>query len=82
MTKKILQTTSNRSFGATNLVKTSDKKKYVYSGYGIMFDSAGLWNFDNDFARNVIIFGVGNSSSSHSDNCKNDFLILGEGPIF
>ena len=31
---------------------------------------------------NVIIFGVDNSSSSHSDNRKNNFLILGEGPTF
>ena len=29
---------------------------------------------------NVIIFGVDNSSSSHSDNRKNIFLTLGEGP--
>ena len=56
--------------------------KYVYSGYGITFDSAGSWSFDNDTARNVIIFGVDNSSSSHSDNRKNNFLILGEGPTF
>ena len=54
----------------------------MYSGYGITFDSAGLWSFDNDIARNVIIFGVGNSSSSHADNCKNNILILGEGATF
>ena len=30
--------------------------------------------------RNVTIFGVANSSSSHTDNCKNNFLVLGEGP--
>ena len=49
-------------------MKNSDKEKYVYSGYGITFDSAGSWVFDNNFARNVIIFGVDNSSSFHSDN--------------
>ena len=31
----------NCLFGATNIVKNSDKEKYVYSGYGITFDSAG-----------------------------------------
>ena len=31
------------------------------------------------FLRNVKIFGVDNGSSSHSDNCKNNFLVLGEG---
>ena len=71
----------NWLFGETNVVKNSDKEKYVYSGFGITFDSAGSWSFGNDSARNVMIFGVDNSSSSHSDNRKNNFLILGEGPI-
>ena len=35
--------------------------------------------FYNDFAKNVIIHGVDNSSSSHSDNNKNNFLVLEEG---
>ena len=48
----------------------------------IIFDSAGLWSFSNDTAKNVIIFGVDNISSSHSDNLKNDFLVLGEVPTF
>ena len=52
------------------------------SGYGITFDSAGWWGFDNDTVRNVINFGVDNSSSSYSDNSKNNFLILGEGQTF
>ena len=63
-------------------MKDSDKEKYVYSGYGITFESASSWSFDNGFARNVIIFGVDNSSSSHSENHKNNFLILGEGPAY
>ena len=46
------------------------------------FHSAGSWNFDNDFARNVIIFGVDNGSSNHSDNRKNNFSILNEGPAY
>ena len=45
-----------------------------YSGYGVTFDSAGYWSFDNDTARNVIIFGVDNNSSSHADNGKSNFL--------
>lgn len=36
----------------------------MYSGFGITFDGSGLWNFANDFAGNVILFGVANSSSS------------------
>ena len=54
----------------------------MYVGYGITFDSAGSWSFDNDIARNVIMFGVDNSSSSRADNCKNIFLELSEGLIF
>ena len=69
-------------FGATNIVKNSDKERYVYSGYGIAFDGKGEWSFDNDCARNVIISGVDNSSSSHADNLKNSFLMLGEGDTF
>ena len=72
----------NCLFGATNIVKNSDKEKYVYSGYGITFDSEVSCSFDNDFARNAIIFGVDNSSSSHSDNRKNNILILGKEPAF
>ena len=50
------------------------------SGYGITFDNAGSWEFDNDFAINVIILGVDNGSSSHSDNRKNNFSVLGGSP--
>ena len=70
----------NCLIGATNLVKNSDREKYVYSGYGMTFDSAGSWSFDNSTNRNVILFGIDNSSSSHADNRKNNFSILGECP--
>ena len=70
----------NCLFGATNKVRNSDKEKNVCSGYGTTFDSGDPWGFDNNFARNVAIFGVDNSSSSHADNHKNNFLMLGEGP--
>ena len=72
----------NCLFGATNVIKNSDKEKYVYSGYRITFDSGGSWSFDNNFARNVIIFGVDNSSPSHSDDRKSNFLILGKGSSY
>ena len=31
------------------------------------FDGKGERSFGNDYARNIIIFGVCNSSSSHAD---------------
>ena len=40
-------------FGATSIVKNSDKENYAYRGYGIAFDG------DKDISRNVVIFGVG-----------------------
>ena len=54
----------------------------MYSGYGITFDGACLWSFDNDTAINVIIFGNDDSFLPHSDNRKNKFLVLGEGRTF
>ena len=72
----------NCLFGATNIVKTNDKEKYVYSGYRIAFDWKSSWSSNDDSARNVIIFWVNNISPSHTDNLKNDFLILGKGDTF
>ena len=54
----------------------------MYSGCGMRFGGAGSWSFDNDTARNVLIFGVDNRSSSYVENRKNNFLVLGEGPTF
>ena len=61
-------------FGATNIVKNSDKSNQKYSGNEIAFYGAGPWSFGNDFARNVVIFCVDNLSSSHIDSRKYNFL--------
>ena len=61
------------------MLKNSDKSKNVYSGYVLAFDEAGSWSFD-DFVSNDVISGVGNSSLVHTNNRKNNFLVLGEGP--
>ena len=34
----------------------------------------------NDFARNVAMFGVDATSSTRTESCKNNFLVLSEGP--
>lgn len=67
-------------FGVTNIAKNSDKNNYVCNGYRIAFDSTGSWSFANGFAGNVVIFRVDSSSSSHTDNLENNFLVLEEGP--
>ena len=72
-------TLKNYLFGATIIVKNSDKEKYVYSGYVIAIDRRDEWSFGSNYARNIMISGVDNSSSSHTDNLTNIFLILGEG---
>ena len=75
-------TLKNCQFGSTIIVIDNDKEEYMYSGYRIAFDGKSSCSFSNDFARSVTIFGVNNSSSSHTNNLKNDFLILGEGDTF
>ena len=54
----------------------------MYSGNGIIFDSAGSWSFGNEFVRNVVTFGDDNSSSCHVDNRKNNYWLLHEGPTY
>ena len=49
-------------FGATNIMKNSDKEMYLYRGYGIAFDGKGEWSFGNGYVRNDVICGVDNSS--------------------
>ena len=49
----------------------------MHSGYGKC-----NWNVYNDYARNAISFGNDKSSSSNSDNYKNNFIVLGEGDTF
>ena len=69
-------------FGATNTVKSSDKEKYAYSGYGTAFDGKGSWSFNDDFAGNIIIFGVDNSSSSHTFNLSINISIKNHAQYF
>ena len=62
------------------LTRNTDKSKFALNSRGIAFDGKCFLIFDYDTARNVIIFGVDNSSWPHIDNRKNEFLVLGEVP--
>ena len=53
--------------------KHVDVDLYKYSGYGIGFDRKGFFSIGDEIGRNVIIFGVDMSSSSHIDNKKRYF---------
>ena len=53
------------------LAKIADLDKYVYSGYGIGFNSRLLFSLpDFNWGKKVIIFEVDMSSSVHTDNKK------------
>ena len=65
-----------------NYIAKNSDKKWEYSDYVFSFDGKGEWNFGNDSARNIEIFGIDNSSSSHTDGHKNYFLVLGEEDTF
>ena len=71
-------TIRNCLFDATTIVKNSEEEKYVYRYYGIAFDGKGEQSFDNNTARNAVVFGVDNSLSSHADTLQNSFLVLDE----
>ena len=60
--------------------ENAGKSKFAYNGRGIAFDGKDMWSYSNDFSRCVVIFVVDNTSSFHTNNQKNTFLILGEQP--
>ena len=66
--------------GAVKLTKHVDVDLCIYSGYGIGFDRKGSYSIGDEIGRNVMIFGVDMSSSSHTDNKKKGILILRKGP--
>ena len=47
-------------------VKLAKKSKLIFNDWGIAFDGEGVWSFGNGFSRNVVMFGVNNSSSSYN----------------
>ena len=69
----------NCLFGAVKLTKHVNVDLYKYSGYGMAFDRKGFYLLGNEIGKNVIIFGVDMSSSSHIDNKKKNILIRGKG---
>ena len=76
-------TLGNCLFGTINLTKNADPDKYRYSGYDIAFNALpNFWLPDSSWSKNVIIFGINNSSSARFDIEKNHILVLGEGRCF
>ena len=63
----------NWLFGTVKLVRNTDKSNFTDNIWGIACDGEDMWSFGNNFARNVVIFGLDNTSSSHTDNKKITF---------
>ena len=70
-------TLENCLSGAVSLTKNADINQCKHSGYGIGFYRKGEFIVANGFGRNCIILGTDTSSSSHANNKKNNFLVLG-----
>ena len=61
----------NCLFGAVKLTKNADPDKYKCNNYGIGFDSRSQFSWtDGSVGKNIILFGVDNSSSMHIDGRK------------
>ena len=70
----------NALFGAMEVTKNANTSKYKYKGYGICFDKGGLFSEGSiNNGRNVLIFGVHESSLLHSNNKANNIYVMGKG---
>ena len=76
-------TIQNAFFGAVKITKSAtDSSKNNCEGYGICFDEGGTFTIGNiTQGRNVIIFGVHESSVVHTNNKNNNIYVMGDGFI-
>ena len=71
-------TVQNALFGAMQLTNNADTSKYKYEGYGICFYEGGSFNKGNiRIGKNVLIFGVDESSLVHANNKANNIYVMG-----
>ena len=72
----------NALFGAMEITKNANTSKYKYKEYGICFDKDGSFSEGSiNNGRNVLIFGVHESSLLHSNNKANNIYVMGKGFI-
>lgn len=66
----------NFLFGSVTLTKNIDSDKISYSWCDIGFDERRAFSLSvrNEFANNLLIFGVDTGSSLHADNRTKDSL--------
>ena len=72
-------TVQNALFGSMKITKNADTSKYKYKGYGICFDEGGSCSKGNiSNGKNVLIFGVDESSLVHANNKTNNIYVMGD----
>ena len=72
-------TVQNALFGAMQVIKNADTSKYKYRGCGICFDEGGSFSKGNiSNGKNVLIFGVDESSLVHQNNKANNIYVMGD----
>ena len=75
-------TVQNALFGSTQITKNADTSKYEYKGYGICFDKGDTFSKGNiTNGKNVLIFGVHESSLTHENNKANNIFVMGDGSV-
>ena len=74
-------TVQNALLGGVKITKdATDTSKHKYEGYGICFDEGGMFSMGNiNNGRNVLIFGVHESSLVHKNNKANNIFIMDDG---
>ena len=69
----------NALFGAMEVTKNANTSKCKYKGYGICFDKGGSFSEGSiSNGRNVLIFGVHESSLIHPNNKANNIYVMGK----
>ena len=72
-------TIQNALIGAMKITKNTDSSKSNYKGYGLCFDEGGTFSKGNiNNGRNLIIFGVHESSLVHANNKANNIYVIGD----
>ena len=75
-------TVQNDLFGAMQITKNSHTSKYKYKRYGLCFNEGGIFSMGTiNNGRNVLIFGVDESSLVHSNNKANNIYVMGDGIV-
>ena len=72
-------TIQNALVGVVNVTKNVDISKNKYEGYGLCFGEGGTFSKGNiNNGRNVLIFGVHESSLTHTNNKNNSIYVMGD----